>query len=411
MIRCGNESLNSNFVIRTSSFAFPSVLDLHQLRQQFADFNAYQSREQARLTDKLWRALEALDDCGPHWQDLCQQAENTPHSWLVAGLRDDPTRRQAAIERPTPITVVATDGSQIYPDRHVEPHCYLLNISQIAFQYGTFERPLIESMPHFEYRREAFEDQFDEVLGAATAEVVSALRDEYELKALLSTARHARIPERPIVAIADGTLIRWMLRRMRNYALEQELIERYAAILADFQTERIPLCSYVSMPGNTEVINLLRVHRGESEDMTDTEASLAGLMDRWLFERILQPGERSAVFESASHIQREYGTRDRICYFYVCVAPRRGEPEVGRVEAPTWVADDPALLDLIHATVLSECEKGEGYPMILSEAHERAVIRARERDLFYGMIEREMTSAGLRHTGSQKQASKRRPRV
>ena len=37
--------------------------------------------------------------------------------------------------------------------------------------------------------------------------------------------------------------------------------------------------------------------------------------------------------------------------------------------------------------------------MILSEAHERAVIRARERELFYGMIEREMTSAGLRHTG------------
>ncbi len=363
------------------------MIDLQQLHEQFADFNAYQSRERARLTGKLMRALEALADCGPHWQDLRKQAETTPHSWLVAGLRDDPTRRHPAIERPTPITVVATDGSQIYPDRHVEPHCYLLNISQIAFQYGTFERPLIESMPHFEYRRDAFEDQFDEVLGTATAEVVSALRDEFELKALLSTAKNARIPQRPIVALADGTLIRWMLRRMRNYALEQELIERYARILADFQAERIPLCSYISMPGNTEVVNLLRIHRGESDDAPDanapdTKASLAGLMDRWLFERILQPGERSAVFESASHIQTEYGARDRICYFYVHVAPRRGESEVGRVEVPTWVAADPALLDLVHATVLSECEKGEGYPMILSEAHERAVIRARERDLF-----------------------------
>ena len=180
-------SHRSSFVIRTSSFARPSVLDLDQLREQFADFNAYQSDEQARLTDKLMRALEALAACGPHWQALRHQAETTPHSWLVARLRTDPTQRHSPIARPTPITVVATDGSQIYPDRHVEPHCYLLNISQIAFQYGTFERPLIESMPHFEYRREAFEDQFDEVLGAATSEVVSALRDEYELKALLST--------------------------------------------------------------------------------------------------------------------------------------------------------------------------------------------------------------------------------
>ena len=387
------------------------MLDLQQLRQQFAGFNAYQSQEQMRLNEQLLRALEALNDCGPHWQALWQQAEASAQRWLVAGLREDPTRRYPARERPTPITVVATDGSQIYPDRHVEPHCYLLNISQIAFQYGTFERPLIESMPHFKYRQDDLNDQFDELLGTATSEVVSALRDEFELAALFDVARNARIPQRPILAIADGTLIRWMLRRMRNYALEQELIERYARLLADFQAERIPLCSYISMPGNTEVINLLRVHRGESDDAPDDPASLAGLLDRWLFERILQPGERSAVFESASHIQQEYGTRDRICYFYVQVASRRGEPETGRVEVPTWVADDPALLDLVHATVLSECEKGEGYPMILSEAHERAVIRARERDLFYGMIEREMTSAGLQHTGSRKQASKRRPRV
>lgn len=387
------------------------MLDLLKLRQQFAGFNAYQSREQARLKDKLWQALEALHDCGPHWQALREQAETAPHSWLIAGLRDDPTRRHAPIDRPTPITVVATDGSQIYPDRHVEPHCYLLNISRIAFQYGTAERPLMESVPRFEYQREAFEEAFDQVLGTATADVVSALRDEFELAALFDVAQQARMPGRPILALADGTLIRWMLRRLRDYALEQQLIDRYAETLAQFQAEVIPFCSYISMPGNTEVVNLLRLHRGERDDEPDADASLVGVLDRWLFEQILQPGERSAVFESASHIQREYGARDRICYFYLHVAARRGAPEVGRVEVPRWVADDPALLALVHATVLSECEKGDGYPMILAEAHERAVIRARERDLFYDMIDREMTTAGLRHTGSRKQASKRTPRV
>ena len=387
------------------------MLDLQQLRRQFADFNVYQSNEQARLNDKLWHALEALADCGPHWRALKQQADASTHRWLIAGLCDDPTRTYPPVERPTPITVVATDGSQIYPDRHVEPHCYLLNISRIAFQYGTAERPLMESVPRFEYRREAFEEAFDRVLGTATADVVSALRDEFELAALFDVAQKARMPGRPILALADGTLIRWMLRRMRDYALEQQLIDRYTQILTRFQAEGIPFCSYISMPGNTEVVNLLRLHRGERDDDADADDSLIGVQDRWLFERILQPGERSAVFESASHIQREYGARDRICYFYVHVAARQGGAEVGRVEVPVWVANDPASLDLVHGTILSECEKGEGYPMILSEAHERAVIRARERDLFYDMIDREMTAAGLRHTGSRKQASKRAPRV
>ncbi len=49
--------------------------------------------------------------------------------------------------------------------------------------------------------------------------------------------------------------------------------------------------------------------------------------------------------------------------------------------------------------------------MILSEAHERAVIRTQEKALFYELIERQMSGAGLPYTCSRKQASKRRPMV
>jgi hypothetical protein len=49
--------------------------------------------------------------------------------------------------------------------------------------------------------------------------------------------------------------------------------------------------------------------------------------------------------------------------------------------------------------------------MILSEAHEHAVIRGPERDQFYRMIERAMQHADLPTNGSGKQRSKRRPRV
>ena len=130
-----------------------------------------------------------------------------------------------------------------------------------------------------------------------------------------------------------------------------------------------------------------------------------GLVDRLVFERTLQVGERSALFESGSHIQREYGPHHRICYFYV-----RLPEEVGRVELPAWVAEQPGWLDLIHAVVVDQAEKGGGYPIILTEAHERAVIRAQEKALFYRILEREMQRAGLRgYAGSQKAASKRAP--
>ena len=386
------------------------MLDLNRLQQQFSSFNAYQSREQQLAAERLARACDAFAECHGDWEALRDRAATERTGWLVPGLREAPGAVYACAPRPTPVTVVATDGSQVYPDRHVEPTCYLLNVSRIAFQYGTLERPLMESVPDFRYRREDLEDLLGDAIETATADVVSALRDEQELEALLATALESRIAARPIVAVADGTLIRWMLSGMRNRALEERLIARYIEILEGFRAERIPVCSYISMPGNTEVVNLVRLHLGEHRTAPPPEASLAGMPDRWLFERTLGPCERSAVFESASHIQKAYGAEDRICYFYVSL-PARGAAEIGRVEVPQWVADDPALLDLVHAVILSECEKGDGYPMILAEAHERAVIRAHEKALFYELVERQMEGAGLRHAGSRKQASKRRPTV
>jgi hypothetical protein len=385
------------------------MLDLQRLQPQLTAFNGYQAQEQALLVAKQAQALavlRALDGVWEQWRE--QQPVGRPN-WLTAGLRSSPVAVVQAPVRPTPMTVVAADGSQIYPDRHVEPSCYLLNISRIAFQYGTVERPIMESVPMLKYHRADFDPFADDVLETATAETVAALRDERELQALFDIACAARLPGRPLVALADGTLIRWMLRGLRNHALEQHFIARYTQVLEGFRRERLPLASYISLPGSTEVVNLLRVVRGETEE-TPPEQSLAGLTDRRVFEQTLRPGERSATFESASRIQKDYG-ESRICFFYLHLPVRTGGTEVGRVELPRWVADEAALCDLVHAVVLSECEKGDGYPMILSEAHEQAVIRAHERERFYELIERQMVRAGMPVTSSRKAASKRRPMV
>lgn len=386
------------------------MLDLQSLHQQFGDFQAYQRDAHAYRSDQLAWALDALEACAADWERMEALVEQKQPSWLVPRLRETPDASRGCGERPTPITVVATDGSQVFPDRHVEPACYLLNVSRIAFHYGTTEPPLLEAEPFFHYRRDELEELYGHVLDSATTELVSALRDELELEHLLRTARTARRAGRPVVALADGTLIRWMLRGMNDREAEERLIASYLAHLGQFREEDIPLCSYVSLPRNTELVGLLRVVRGECDQPPPNE-TLSGLLDRFVFERLLEPGERSAIFESSSKIQERYGEADRICYFYVHVPSVQGPGEIGRVEVPAWVAEDREHVELLHATVLSECRKGDGYPMILSEAHEHAVIRAAEKDVFYQLIERQMHGAGLTAQASNKRRSKRAPRV
>ncbi len=397
------------------------MLDLSQLQAQMADFNAYQADLEARRAEQLQWARRGLSKAADEWERLRTAIERAQPRQLVAGMREAPDRTYPPANRPSPMTVVATDGSQIYPDRHIEPTCYLVNISRIAFQYGTTEPPVMEATPRFRYRQAGLEPEpedeaesradvhFDDELGTMTTEVVSAIRDEWELKDLLAIARTAHIEGRPLFALADGTLIRWMIRGMRNRALEQQLIQRYTDLLQQFRADGLPLASYISMPGNTEVIHLLQFYFDRFAEARP-DVPLDGLVDRRLFAATLAPGERSAVFVSASHIQGDYPAGNKICYFYVRIPQRTGD-EIGRVEIPEWVADEPELLDQVHGTILSECDKGEGYPMILSEAHERAVIRGPERELFYRMLERSLQNAGQPVNTSSKQTSKQVPRV
>jgi hypothetical protein len=369
------------------------MLDLRQLREQLDDFEEHQSEERNRRGAQQERAAALLDACHEHWQAVQEAVSTAQPRRLVAKMREPPAATHAAPERPSPITVVATDGSQIYPDRHMEPPFFLLNVSQVAFQYGTTEDALLNSTPSLHFR-ERLADRFDAVLDTIPSELVSALRDELELSQLLDAATTAQVPERPLVALADGTLIRWMIRGMDNEALEDELIARYTEHLEGFREEGLALASYVSMPASTEIVNLLRFVGGDLDadppeipiEALETPR-LDGLLDRHVLATVLDPGERSAVFGSASHIQGEYPTGTDISFFYLKV-PGPGGGEMGRIEVPRWVADDPALLDRVHATVLQECRKGEGYPLALSEAHERAVVRASEREAFFRLMDR-----------------------
>jgi len=68
-------------------------------------------------------------------------------------------------------------------------------------------------------------------------------------------------------------------------------------------------------------------------------------------------------------------------------------------------------VDLVHAVVLDQGRKGAGYPVALREAHERAVVRAADRERFFTLLREALVKNGVKVAFSRKAVSKRRPAV
>ncbi|HRR09991.1 MAG TPA: DNA double-strand break repair nuclease NurA [Rhodothermales bacterium] len=376
------------------------MIDFNQIQSQMAAFGLYQSEVQVRKNEQCRAAIGILSE--PAFMHPPEVLPESRKKELIARPLTVLSEAVPPPLRPEVVTVAATDGSQVFPDHHIEPACYLLQVSHIAFQYGTHERALMRAHAELRYRDQDAAE-FGYMEDSIKADWVSAVRDVRELTALFQLALGVQVADRPILALSDGTLIRWMLSELKNEALQKAVLDRYRAVLTQFREAAIPVASYISQPNTTEVRNLLaRLGR----------VSLDALTDRHVFSQVLQPGERSALYASASHVLKTYGPEQQIVFFYVHVKGRGGISEVARVELPFWVMQHPQWLDLIHAVVLDQAEKGNGYPIALAEAHEKAVIRQHEKDFFFRMLDKQLLEVGLGHlVTSRKQIAKNRPVV
>ena len=119
----------------------------------------------------------------------------------------------------------------------------------------------------------------------------------------------------------------------------------------------------------------------------------------------MTPFHRSPIYKTNSSVPRDlYGPEQQVYFYYL----HAGE-EIARVEVPQWVAEDETLLGLGHAMIAEQCRKGQGYPVVISEAHEQAVVTGRDRQLFREMVSETLERQGLPTYTSQKERSKRRP--
>jgi len=391
------------------------MLDLTKVSQQIAYMAAEDQLVWEDLSKRLEVALGQLHVESGRLENFRNKLDRSKTSWLLAGIDEPPDRVYDLPECPGAYTVVATDGSQIEPSHHEVATAFLLNISSVVLPYGTGERAELTSQPILYYRNADLYMDYGGQRVQVTGELLGMQRTIMEFQCLVDKARSVQRQDHPVCGLSDGSLILWQLQGRPADYLEHTLSQFLAAMEAARQA-RIPLAGYISRPRSRDLINALRVglcpeavpncdrcpYRQQPQLPC---AEIEGLSDRRLFDQRLKPGERSPAFDSESHILDAYD-RHRIQFFYLNVGS-----EIVRIEIPKWVAKDKELIDLVHAMAYAQAQKGGGYPIALAEAHQQAVVRGSEREMFYEMVTTVLVRRGMRAAISPKNMRKRRMTV
>ncbi len=395
-------------------------LDLTKVASQVGGMVARLKADGEEKQKRLNYALDVLCSRATDLDYLKRKVASSKTTWLVAGLVDGLDRHYKAAPLPTEFTVIATDGSHIDVDRHRSTRCYLINIGSVILHYGAQPGATLDSFPCL-YAGD--EDLIIAPTGVKGREqpiegaLLGIKRSVEECRRLAELAVELP-PGSSSLALLDGSLILWGLtsKDYPEFVTEALLAQGFLSYLDDIRKlnndKRLALASYISFPRSTDVVNVLRVvlcpHESPDCDRYCPIGSerdcdnVAGVQDRELFSNILGQGERSAVFISQSSIvQKHYGVH-HIHFFYL-----RVDDEIARVEIPQWVATDKSLLNLVHTLVLDQCQRGQGYPVVLSEAHEQAVVTGADRENFWQLVESSLVDEHLTSPGSAKSRSKR----
>ncbi len=365
---------------------------------------------------KMRTALREWERWSVEWPQLADKIERSRTSWLLPHLSDSVAATFSLPALPPAFSVAATDGSQIFPDRHDISSCYLINIGYVLLHYGLNERPLLNSRPKLFYKADDLYSNWGGRKVVASRETVAHKRTVLEFTELSDLALAAAAEGFDPMAAADGTLILWNLEG-KPQNVRSAVLTTVLDSWERLRSKRIPLAGYISQPGSQELINAFRVglcpldaadcrrcpwQQSASEIPCQP---VEGLHDVALARQFLRVGERTSIFGSSSKILGEYGDH-RIHFFYLNVGK-----EVARVEVPHWVARDNQMLNTVHSVFCDQAQKGDGYPVALAEAHEQAVVRGRDREMFYASLRQHLITHDVGVKVSNKALRKRVARV
>lgn len=286
------------------------------------------------------------------------------------------------------VAVGAVDGSQIYSDKNFEIPIAVIQTSSI------FNRHTENS----DYKQETgaaiitpgeFETASVYSFGS---EYVDARRFSMECDTIIRLMKE----HEKLYVLLDGALILSHINVL-NRNIREIYINAIVKLLSASRETRNTVIGFIDTTMPRDITLMMHFLFGLKKTK---------LSDTHLFSHLLW-GERTAAFlcdrddrrgEVSSSVLDNYGLfKTNIAFFYIRLS--NGLP--ARVEFPAWVhekEDIDKLADIIRA----QCVIRGNYPDILMRAHDAAVIRMSEHDLFYGMFNNFCRAHGIKINKSAK---------
>ena len=338
-------------------------------------------------------AIDALRRFSSNPQVLRAHGEKA-HKRVALPTEEDPAGSIACSAPAADHSIVSVDGSQIVPDRHTPPYVALVNTGIIRFPAGQSPLKPVTLSKFYKY-----EDLFDEA-NLISEDMVNLDRDVMEMKYL---NEYSPKSEQPVIALRDGMLE--LYHEPRTEKWYRQKVEEYSGYLNDLKSKDVITAGYVDKPRSRSLITLIDSSLEQSGRAQDGITQFPHITDTHVFSLLLEPAQRSAIFET--RVPGEPSSQEQeqkpVFYFFYLNVSQTAKPWVVRVEIPEWVACDKEhdnerdneMVNILHLALLQQCAimGSKPYPYCLHRAHETAVVHPHEKAVLEKMI-----NAGLCQT-------------
>ncbi len=294
---------------------------------------------------------------------------------------------------PDMATILAADGSQVYPDELAPVHYYLINVGLFVYHHGQDVTPEQHTYPDLRYHKDHVHDRHGRLIRNSTVDDRRTVR---EIRTLAEHAWMRRNYNMPLVTLYDNRLM--YLPGGDDAREARDLMGEYIGAMVHLHDAGAILGGYIDHPFRSKrFMQLLYLMSFENRDeMKIHQAALSragdleGLRDQMFFQAVLQNGERSAIMVQSSPQNKEFkdrGENYEIAFFYLKVY-NQYQSKVVRVDLPVWVARDPQKVDTLHALLLHQCQlQGRNpYPYAITRADELAWVGGKDRSKLQELV-------------------------
>ncbi|NJN04794.1 MAG: DNA double-strand break repair nuclease NurA [Leptolyngbyaceae cyanobacterium SL_1_1] len=379
---------------------------LNDKREQFTDFD----QKTLKLLQKYQTALAELSQCEP--AELQRKLDRLPGNCGASPLellsKSDRgvirehlqwrSREESLAWAKQQIAAVATfavDGSQIYPSKDISLLVALVQIGwyeNLHVEAGSYSKDIqTEIMTPADLtggdRRELIDRKVNMKRFAMETERLSRYMEERQ--------GHQRC-----LVFFDGALAASFAELLDDES-RRFYADQLTRLLRTSQRCQVPIVGYVDTSYARDLTAMLRhlANLPEASSLRDAQIMNRFMQNHW--------GDRTSLYLCRADILKYYCEQhDQVTFTYL-KSTTEGFP--ARLELPRWIYESGRLQEVLN-WVRAEVIIGGGYPYAIETADQTAVLQARDRQIFYRILQNWTEEAGLNLRLSRKMVSKARRR-